>query len=78
MSNDKIDYVWEARLNKKYHCTVTRIAERKGQLKIVDEENQEVLLNKEVGLSYGAIFGPDIDDVMDWEQTCIETVDRCN
>lgn len=75
MSDNKVDYVWEARLDNKYHCTVTRVSERKGQLKIVAQENQEVLLNKEVGLSYGAIFGPDMDDVMDWEQICIETVD---
>lgn len=76
MSKENIDYVWEAHLDQKYHCTVTRSSERTGNLKIVDEENKEILLEKEVGLSYGAIFGPDIDDVMDWERICIETVDN--
>lgn len=33
MSNDKIDYVWEACLDKKYHCSVTRISEKKGSKK---------------------------------------------
>lgn len=72
----EVNYVWQSRLDKKYHCSVTRLSERKGQLKIVDEENQNVLLDKEVGLSYGAIFGPDVDDVRTWEEDCINVIDN--
>ena len=76
MSNQNLNYVWEARLDNKYHCTVTRLSERTGELKIVNEENKQVLLQKEVNLAFGALFGPDIDDVLDWEQMCINAVDN--
>lgn len=69
------NYIWESFLDKKYHCSVIRLSENKGQLKIVDENNK-ILLEKEVGLSYGAIFGPDIDDVKTWEEVCISVVDN--
>lgn len=68
--------IWESRLDSKYYCTVIRISERKGILKVINEENQQVLLETEVGLSYGAIFGPDMDDVRDWEETAIDVVDK--
>lgn len=75
MSENTVSYVWESRLDQKYHCFVTRVAEGKGVLKIVDENNH-ILYEKEVGLSYGAIFGPDMSDVSDWEKTCINVVDN--
>lgn len=76
MSNAKSDnYVWESRLDKKYQCSVTRLSERTGMLKVINEDTNTVLLEKEVGLSYGAVFGPDMDDVSTWEETCIEVVD---
>lgn len=64
MENENI--VWQSRLDKKYNCSVVRVTERTGQLKIINEENNQVLLEKEVGLSYGSIFGAEMDDVRTW------------
>ena len=73
---ENANIVWQSHLDKKYNCIVTRIDERNGLLKIVSDENKEVLLEQKVGLSYGAIFGPDIDDVREWEQICINKIDN--
>jgi hypothetical protein len=67
--------VWQAILDGKYGCSVARIDGRKGRLVVANEETKEVLLDKEVGLSYGALFGPDADDVTQWQEICCEVVD---
>jgi hypothetical protein len=68
--------IWETGLDGKYSCTVTRNSERMGQLRVRDKATGAVILDKEVSLSYGAAFGPDVDDVMDWEDACIMAVDK--
>ena len=72
--NDK-NYVWESVLDGQYHCTVTRLSDYKGKLEVVHQETQKIILSKELGLSYRAIFGPDMDDVSVWQNLCIEAVD---
>ena len=67
--------VWEATLDNIYKCEVTRIDEYKGKLKVTNTENAFVLLEQEVGLSYGARFGPDIDDVALWQDLSCKAVD---
>ena len=39
-----------------------------------DTENP--ILDEHVGLAYGAMFGPDVDDVRSWEMAVIEAIDR--
>lgn len=70
--------VWQAILDGKYGCSVARISGSKGRLVVANEETKEILLDKEVALSYGAIFGPDADDVNLWQDICIEVVDKQN
>lgn len=67
--------VWESRLDGKYDVFVDRIV-NEGVLKIVNIETKEVLHTEPVMLSYGAIFGPDIDDVQDWADKAIAVVDN--
>lgn len=68
--------VWEAKLDQIYQCKTERTGESTGILKI--EEDDRVLFEKPVTLSFGALFGPDIADVQEWEQTCIDFVDELN
>jgi len=67
--------IWQNTLDQRYYCTVTRNAEYSGQLKIYDEELKKVLCDEEVRLSYGSVFGPDADDLRDWEERIISIVD---
>lgn len=67
--------IWEAKLDNIYECAVVRTGERFGQLTVKDTAGK-LLLNEEVGLSYGAVFGPDVDDVRIWESMCIMVVDK--
>ena len=68
--------VWESKLDTIYNCQVTRTDEYKGILKLTNTENDWVLVEQEVSLSYGAKFGPDIDDVAQWQEICIQAVDN--
>jgi hypothetical protein len=72
----KIEYIWEAELDNKYQCSVIRINKRGGNLRVVESATGRELLNQDVGLLYGAQFGPDIDDVNKWQEICTSVVDR--
>lgn len=69
------DTIWENTLDERYKCSVTRNSQYSGQLKIFDTELNKVLCDEEVNLSYGAAFGPDVDDVREWQDRIIEIVD---
>jgi hypothetical protein len=71
-----MEYIWEADLDGRYKCTVTRINKRGGNLRIVESATDRELLNQDVGLMYGAQFGPDIEDVNKWQDICVAVVDR--
>ena len=65
--------VWTSTLDGKYEVTVTRTDDYHAELTI--SEGNQVLHRKSVGLSYGAIFGPDVADVADWRRIAVEFVD---
>lgn len=67
--------IWQATLDDRYDCRVDRINEAHGHLTVTDTTDKKVLLSEEVTLSYGAAFGPDVDDVADWEVRCVQAVD---
>lgn len=67
--------IWEAKLDDIYDCKVTRLSEYKGKLTMINQFDR-ILLEKEVGLLYGAVFGPDIDDISYWEELCVEVIDK--
>jgi hypothetical protein len=60
-------------LDGKYEVTVTHTDGYHGVLTI--SEGNQVLHRESVGLSYGAIFGPDLVDVADWRRIAVEFVD---
>jgi hypothetical protein len=68
------DIIWESKLDEVFDCKVERIDERRGKLTVIDQFDQ-ILLNEEVGLSYGAMFGPDVADVAFWEEMVIKVID---
>ena len=71
-----MNYIWETELDSKFKCTVTRINKRGGNLRIVETDTGRELLNQDVGLLYGAQFGPDIEDVSKWQSICTAVVDK--
>ncbi len=68
--------VWTSTLDKRYEVTVTRGDDYHGELTI--SEGNQVLHREAVGLSYGAIFGPDVADVADWRRIAVAFVDGQN
>ena len=72
----KQEIIWESTVDDgKFHCSVVRLGEYKGWLKVFEVATNKVLLECETGLAYGAIFGPDVDDVAYWQETCIGAID---
>jgi hypothetical protein len=65
--------VWTSTLDGRYEVTVTRTDDYHGELTI--SEGNQVRHRESVGLSYGAIFGPDVTDVADWRRIAVEFVD---
>ncbi len=65
--------VWTSTLDGKYVLTITRIDDYLGELTI--SEGDQLLHREVVGLSYGAIFGPDVADVAEWQRIAVEFVD---
>lgn len=70
--------VWRTKLDDRYLVEVQRDPTDgyKAQLVIFDHErNDEEIMCWDVGLSYGALFGPDVDDVSIWQDKVIDFVD---
>jgi hypothetical protein len=71
--------VWYSILDDKYVVTVTRpedpCDDYKGTFEIFDAEGKQ-LHSEQVGLAYGARFGPDMMDVDDWQNKTIEFIDK--
>lgn len=65
------ELIWEAELDGRYKCKVTRNSLHSGQLSVFDDKTQKFLYDEEVQLSFGALYGPDEFDVSEW-QTIIE------
>lgn len=70
--------VYENILDEKYRLVVNYHPEkdRIGILTLYDSDGKTVLLQQEVGLSYGAIFGPDIADAQLWQKMGIDFIDQ--
>lgn len=69
------EIVWESMLDQRYSCKVIRQTGRTGLLTVKDCETEEFLLEKEVSLAFGSIFGPDVDDVAQWQDFCVDAVE---
>lgn len=71
--------VWNSTVdNGQYYARVTRIHDDRGLLEVFVGENDtgKFLLEEEVVLSYGAVFGPDVADVALWEGKAITVIDE--
>lgn len=68
--------IWEAELDNRYACKVTRTDNSTGVLSVIDNNTGNELLNETVTLSYDALFGPDILDIMEWENRIIAVIDK--
>lgn len=64
--------IWEARLDDKYDVYVVDGIPATAYVEL----DGEVLASKNVVLSYGAIFGPDMFDVEEWAQWAVSVVDN--
>lgn len=68
--------IWTSTLDGRYTVAVRRLAESRGELTIHDGD--KLLHREEVGLAYGAIFGPDVDDLGKWQDIATKVVDNLN
>lgn len=70
------ELVWSARLDKRYLVEVVEPREALAQLRIFDHSRDDKLIHVEpVTLAYGAIFGPDVNDVNSWQKRAVEIVE---
>lgn len=69
--------VWEATVDdERFRCVVERLDDDYRGMLVVTGPQNESILRKEVGLSYGARFGPDVDDVNAWREWSLDAIDR--
>ncbi|TCJ71202.1 UNVERIFIED_ORG: hypothetical protein EDC92_1309 [Dietzia maris] len=69
--------VWWSRLDDRYQVEVTRDPDNTSQAKltIYDRANNDIEVHAEqVGLAYGAVFGPDTGDVDKWTAIALGVV----
>ena len=65
---------WENKVDNRYDVFVEATGDGyKGFLVVMDGEKE--LLREETTISYAARFGPDMSDVAQWEQRCLEVID---
>jgi hypothetical protein len=69
------DIIWYSVLDQTYIVTVRRIDEYHATYEIADKAGSP-LHSEEVGLSYGALFGPDMGDVAEWQEQAIAFADK--
>lgn len=75
----ELGVVWLSRLDGLYQVEVWRdpLNTHKGKLLVWDKQGEgDLLLEQEVTLSYGAMYGPDVDDVASWQNQVMELIDN--
>lgn len=71
--------VWSAELDNRYIVEVQRVDENTGILYIFDHQDGDRQIHEEKTiLMYGAQFGPDVENVGQWEERGVEVVDALN
>ncbi len=80
MSNDQefgYDVVWQQTMDQgAFTLRVTRADEDTALLQVINNSNDDVILSRDrMPLAYGARFGPDVDDVAEWQAIALEAVD---
>lgn len=68
--------LWAAILDRRYKCEVQRTEPYKGVLLAFDaQENDKLMYEVNVPISYDAKFGVDIVDVASWQELLIQRID---
>lgn len=76
MTDQEAQIIWSDTVDDRWLVKVIRTSDRTGTLVIQDRANEDKIIHEEsVGLSYGAIFGPDTDDVASWQDRAIKIID---
>jgi hypothetical protein len=72
------DLVWSSTLDNRFIIRVERTGDYTADLVIIDNglEGDPEVLREATGLSYRALFGPDVDDVATWQARAIKFVDE--
>ncbi|OGD30034.1 hypothetical protein A2833_02935 [Candidatus Azambacteria bacterium RIFCSPHIGHO2_01_FULL_44_55] len=69
--------VWRNKLDNRYLIEVHRTDGYSGKLYIFDhDKNDQEIFSLDVGLSYGATFGPDVADVQEWQEKALDFIDN--
>ena len=75
MTDDTFNIVWQSGVDDgTWHVKVVRLEPYKGQLTITNKDGA-VIHTEEVGLSYDALFGPDVADVGEWQGKALQVID---
>jgi len=75
--SDEEEVVWSVTAdNHAWNIQVTRLSERAARFTVTNSETGEEIVNDAVSLAYGALFGPDVDDVNMWAAMAIEAIDH--
>ncbi len=67
------DIIWESLLDGRYKVMVIRTDPYHGEWSIRDGD--QMLDKQNVSLSFGAQFGPDVEDVADWQDRAVRFID---
>ena len=71
------NYLGKSILDDRFKLEVYRTARYEGKLILTDtEDDNKILLEKDDGIMYGAMFGPDVVDVAEWQDMAVEVVDN--
>lgn len=69
--------VWSTELDHTWDIKVYRTEDSyKGTLVMKHKQNNQIAFTKDVSLSFGAVFGPDVADVGEWQDLCIGVADN--
>lgn len=75
---DSYGYIWHSHVDDNaYTAWVTQEDDGyKGILRVQRNSDNEMILERTVGVSYAARFGPDIGDVNLWEEFTLNAIDN--
>lgn len=70
------DVVWTATVDDNtWRIDVVRTDDYRANLEIYRVDGDELVHTEQVGLTYQAMFGPDVDDVAQWQHRSLEVID---
>ena len=69
--------VWRSQLNDRYIIEMQRTGGYSGKLFVFDHnQSDQEIFSVDVGLSYLAMFGPDMADVQEWQEKVLDLIDN--